>query len=286
MPAVAPEADIGASMAEGLISTTRTETAGCRSGCHRPGKVTTAAGLVGPPSVRVHGQSAAEDRPGSRGPTVRAISSPGAVGRAPSRAFAPASASSRRRLRECRRPRHSRAHPHTQPTPEGAASPACHCRGSRVRRAGKSPATEPQDCPWCRRSPLTTAVQAKQLQHLTGPGDVRHHSGRIARTVACAHPSARLSLSSKARAARSGEGDPGHLHAEGRREPAERGQGRVQLYGATFPEGPKKTTDVGGGAELRRPARRGRQRAPTEASEPSPAIGIDLTRKKLNKSRE
>lgn len=63
--------------------------------------------------------------------------------------------------------------------------------------------------------------------------------------MSCAHPSARLSLSSKARAARRGEGDPGHLHAEGRREPAERGQERVQLYGATFPEGPKKTTDVG-----------------------------------------
>lgn len=147
-----------------------------------------------------------------------------------------------------------------------------------------APATEPQDCPWCRHSPLTTAVQAKQLQHLTGPGDARHHSGRIARTVSCAHPSARLSLSSKVRAARSGEGNPRHLHAEGRREPAERGQGRSSSSTARRSlRATKKTTDVGEpscGARLAGYGIELRQRRV------SPAIGIDLIRKKLNKSRE
>jgi hypothetical protein len=52
--AAASEADTGTSMAEGLIGATRAGAAGGRSGCRRPGKGTTVAGLIKVKAVRVH----------------------------------------------------------------------------------------------------------------------------------------------------------------------------------------------------------------------------------------
>ncbi len=56
MRAAAPEADTGASAAEGLIDTPSAQTAAGRSGCHRPGKGTIAAGLIEVKAVRVYDQ--------------------------------------------------------------------------------------------------------------------------------------------------------------------------------------------------------------------------------------
>lgn len=60
----ASEADTGASMAEGLIGAMRAAAARGRSGCHRPGKVTSAAGRIRVKAVRVH------DRRDERRPQV------------------------------------------------------------------------------------------------------------------------------------------------------------------------------------------------------------------------
>lgn len=62
MSAAASEADTGASVAEGLIGATRAEAARGRSGCHRPEKITCAAGLIEVKTVRVHDQRV-EGRP-------------------------------------------------------------------------------------------------------------------------------------------------------------------------------------------------------------------------------